>query len=132
MITYQSENADATHQVLALFSRSGSVGLPTSWSVQEEDLYMNDPLLAIGLGQIDPVAALPFELDRVDEALLDRFQHYERWPWCPVSGQSLWAPFAMSDKLVFHATMYSWAIHFRSQFIGDARQQAATIKRKFP
>ena len=32
--------------------------------------------------------------------------------WCPISGQSAWFPFAINDQLLFHATIYHWAMHF--------------------
>ena len=31
---------------------------------------------------------------------------------CPISGQSAWFPFAVNDQLLFHATIYNWAMHF--------------------
>jgi len=76
-------------------------------------------LLPFGDGKFDPFNVLPVEIDPSDEVLVDRFQNYERWPWCPINGQGMWSPFALSDQLVFHATMYSWGMHFRARFSGQ-------------
>jgi hypothetical protein len=76
------------------------------------------PLLFFGHLKLDPFDSLPVKLNEWDERLLDRFSHYGKWPWCPVSGQSLWSPFAMSSRMVFAATMYSWCMAFRTRIKG--------------
>ena len=69
--------------------------------------------------KLDAFNCLPFSLMPGEEQLLDRFQTYQRWPWCPVSGQSLWSKFAITDELVFHASLYTWAIHFARRFVRE-------------
>lgn len=75
------------------------------------------PLLLFGTSRLDPFDVLPVKLSPWDEILVDRFCHYEKWPWCPVSGQTLWSPFALSDELAFHATMYSWSVGIGSRLL---------------
>lgn len=65
-----------------------------------------------GNARIDPLGVLPIQLTALDEVLVDRFQNYMPESWCPVSGQSAWFPFAVNDQLLFHATLYNWAMHF--------------------
>lgn len=76
------------------------------------------PLLLFGISRLDPFGVLPMKLTPWDEVLVDRFCHYKKWPWCPVSGQSLWSPFALSDELAFSATMYSWSMGVGSRLLG--------------
>lgn len=74
------------------------------------------PLVAmtlVGVSRNDPFNTLPARLNATDELLLSRFRTHERWPWCPINGQGLWPQFAYSDQLVFHATMYSFGMHFK-------------------
>lgn len=73
------------------------------------------PLTGPSGQRIDPFATLAIHLDPIDEAILIRFRRVERWPWCPINGQGLWLPFALSDPLVFHASMYSWSMNFRAR-----------------
>ena len=73
------------------------------------------PLTGPSAERIDPFASLAIHLDPIDEAILIRFRRVERWPWCPINGQGLWLPFALSDPVVFHASMYSWSMSFRAR-----------------
>lgn len=77
------------------------------------------PLRFFGSSKFDVFDVLPVKLSPLDDQLLSRFSHYQKWPWCPISGQTLWAPFAVSDKMIFSATMYSWAMAFRSHLTGS-------------
>ena len=70
------------------------------------------PLLPFGIARLDPLNTLPFRLSRRDEEFIDRFQHWETDSWCPVNGRGTWFTHAMQDKLLFHATMYHWGMHF--------------------
>ena len=101
---------------------------PQGIATKVENLSTNDistllrlstsPLLLFGNSRIDTFGVLPMKLTPWDEVLVDRFCHYEKWPWCPVSGQSLWSPFALSDELAFSATMYSWSVGVGSRLLG--------------
>ena len=70
------------------------------------------PLRWFGNSRIDPLGVFPIQLTPFDEVLLDRFQNYMPPSWCPINGQSAWFPSAVNDQLLFHATMYNWAMHF--------------------
>lgn len=86
---------------------------PFSMLDQEVELALpTSPLRWFGNSRIDPLGVLPVQLTSFDEVLVDRFQNYVPESWCPVSGQSAWFPFAVNDQLLFHATMYNWAMHF--------------------
>lgn len=82
------------------------------------------PLILFGKRRIDPFGVLPFNLTPWDEVLLDRFCHYKKWPWCPINGQNLWPEFALSDELVFSATLFSWGTSFHHRLTG---QQASSF-----
>ncbi|KAI1609475.1 hypothetical protein EDD36DRAFT_71659 [Exophiala viscosa] len=71
------------------------------------------PLTLLEPQAIDPFGTLAVELNTKDEIFLHRFYKLDRYPWCPINGQSDWSIFAVSDQLVFHATMFSWGMHFR-------------------
>ena len=73
------------------------------------------PQLFFGPPGMDVFGVLPVTLTPWDERLMNRFSHIRKWPWCPVSGQSLWGPFALSNKVLFSTTMYSWCMAFRSR-----------------
>jgi hypothetical protein len=86
---------------------------PFSMLDQEVELALpTSPLRWFGNSRIDPLGVLPVELTSFDEMLVDRFQNYMPESWCPISGQSAWFPFAVNDQLLFHATLYNWAMHF--------------------
>lgn len=103
---------------------------PQTTATRVKDLSTNEiqtllrlstsPLLLFGNSRIDPLGVLPMKLTPWDEVLVDRFCHYEKWPWCPVSGQTLWSPFALSDELAFSATMYSWSVGVGSRLLGQS------------
>jgi hypothetical protein len=73
------------------------------------------PITWVGENRFDVFGVLPVRLSKSDEASLQIFQQYERYPYCPINGQNDWSSFAISDQLVFHATMFSWGMHFRSR-----------------
>ncbi|KAK5047812.1 hypothetical protein LTR84_006477 [Exophiala bonariae] len=79
----------------------------------DSDLIHSMPITTLGVSRNDPFDTLPARLNASDELLLSRFRTHERFPWCPVNGQGLWPQFAYSDQLVFHATMYSFGMHFK-------------------
>ena len=86
---------------------------PFSTSDQEVESALPTSLLHwFGNSRIDPLGVLPVELTPFDELLVDRFQNYMSESWCPISGQSAWFLFAINDELLFHATLYNWAMHF--------------------
>jgi hypothetical protein len=93
---------------------------PTDWFEdpfrsldQEVELALPTwPLRWFGNARTDPLGVLPIQLTAFDEVLVDRFQNYMPESWCPISGQSAWFPFAVNDQLLFHATLYNWAMHF--------------------
>lgn len=86
---------------------------PFSMLDQEVELALpTSPLHWFGNSRIDPLGVLPVELTTFDEMLVDRFQNHVAESWCPISGQSAWFPFAVNDQLLFHATLYNWAMHF--------------------
>jgi hypothetical protein len=76
------------------------------------------PLLAFGASRIDAFGVLAVELTHLDEDLIARFCNYEKWPWCPISAQSLWGSFALSDQLAFSSTMYTWSMGVQSRLAG--------------
>lgn len=85
----------------------------------------------LGSQTLDVFGVLPVHLDEGDEASLHLFQSYDRFPWCPISGQSAWSSFAISDQLVFHATMFSWGMHFRTRRpIPDPQEEMRTLEHK--
>ncbi|EXJ66277.1 uncharacterized protein A1O5_10429 [Cladophialophora psammophila CBS 110553] len=89
------------------------------------------PVTWIGSRNIDVFGVLPVRLTEEDDARLYLFRHYERYPWCPINGQSTWSEFAISDQLVFHATMYSWGVHFRHRRpIPDSQEETKTLQHK--
>ncbi|KIW88193.1 uncharacterized protein Z519_11304 [Cladophialophora bantiana CBS 173.52] len=89
------------------------------------------PVTWIGSRNIDVFGVLPVRLTEGDDARLYLFRHYERYPWCPINGQSTWSEFAISDQLVFHATMYSWGVHFRHRRpIPDSQEEMKTLQHK--
>jgi hypothetical protein len=73
----------------------------------------------LGASGVDPFGVIPLNLTAQDEHLLSRFSHYQKWPWCPVSGQNLWPRFALSGRLIFSTTMYAWSMAFRSRLTGS-------------
>jgi len=79
----------------------------------ESDVIPSLPITWLSASRNDPFDTLPARLNESDEILLSRFRTVERWPWCPINGQGLWPQFAYSDQLVFHATMYSFGMHFK-------------------
>jgi hypothetical protein len=88
-------------------------GDPFSQLDPEVELALpTSPLRWFGNSRTDPLGVLPVQLTSFDEVLVDRFQNYMPDSWCPVSGQSAWFPFAVNDQLLFHATLYNWAMHF--------------------
>jgi len=103
----QSRTSSISADTLSLDVTQGLLRLSTS------------PLLIFGISRIDPLGVLPVKLSPWDEVLIDRFCHYKKWPWCPINGQSLWSPFALSDELVFSATMYCWSTGFGSRLAGS-------------
>jgi hypothetical protein len=81
---------------------------------------------------IDPFGTLAVRLDSRDEVFLSRFYKLDRYPWCPINGQSSsWSMFALSDQLVFHATMFSWGMHFRHRMARpDSDEEMQVIQHK--
>ncbi|KPI44368.1 uncharacterized protein AB675_8487 [Cyphellophora attinorum] len=73
------------------------------------------PLLFFGASSIDPLHTLPVSLTPWDSALLARFAHNKKWPWCPVRSQSEWSTFAMTNEMLFSATLYAWSMAFRNR-----------------
>lgn len=71
------------------------------------------PLTWLGSRRIDAFNVLPVRIGSKDHQTLDLFHQVQRYPWCPINGHSSWSTFAMSDQLVFHATMFSWGMHFQ-------------------
>ncbi|KAJ9605998.1 hypothetical protein H2200_009847 [Cladophialophora chaetospira] len=89
------------------------------------------PVTWLGSRNIDVFGVLPVHLDEGDEASIHLFQSYERYPWCPINGQSSWSSFALSDQLVFHATMFSWGMHFRHRRpTPDPQEEMKTLQHK--
>jgi hypothetical protein len=89
------------------------------------------PVTWLGSRRIDVFRVLPVQLDEADEASLQLFQQYDRYPWCPINGQNSWSSFAVSDQLVFHATMFSWGMHFRHRRpIPDPQEEMKTLQHK--
>ena len=84
----------------------------TTLDHEVELVLPTSPLRWFGNSRIDPLGVFPIQLTPFDEVLLDRFQNYMPPSWCPISGQSAWFPSAVNDQLLFHATMYNWAMHF--------------------
>ncbi|KIV81440.1 hypothetical protein PV11_03629 [Exophiala sideris] len=99
---------DAADSKRVLDSQTSTVGFPTA--LRHIPGY---PLTLLNPQTIDPFGTLAIELNTKDEIFLHRFSKLNRYPWCPINGQSDWSIFAVSDQLVFHATMYSWGMHFR-------------------
>ena len=77
------------------------------------------PMYRVASDKLDAFNCLPFSFKPGDEKLLDRFQVYQRWPWCPVSGHSLWSKFTITDELIFHTSLYTWAVHFARRFVHE-------------
>ncbi|ETI19673.1 hypothetical protein G647_08686 [Cladophialophora carrionii CBS 160.54] len=89
------------------------------------------PVTWLGSRKIDVFKVLPVQMDQGDETSLFLFQQYERYPWCPINGQSSWSSFAISDQLVFHATMFSWGMHFRHRRpVPDPQEEMKTLQHK--
>ncbi|OAP64405.1 hypothetical protein AYL99_00377 [Fonsecaea erecta] len=89
------------------------------------------PVTWLEARKIDVFGVLPVRLDEGDEASLYLFRNYDRYPWCPINGQSSWSQFAISDQLVFHATMYSWGVHFRHRrAVPDSQEEMKTLQHK--
>jgi Fungal specific transcription factor domain len=105
---------------------------PFSSLDQEVELALpTSPLRWFGNSRIDPLGVLPVQLTAFDEVLVDRFQNYMPESWCPVSGQSAWFPFAVNDALLFHATLYNWAMHFaNAAYDGAFAAHAGVIRHK--
>lgn len=79
----------------------------------------------------DPFGSLAVQLDSKDDVFLYRFHRVDRYPWCPINGQSSWSVFALSDQLVFHATMFSSGMHFRNRVqTPDPRDELHVIHHK--
>ncbi|KAH0837560.1 hypothetical protein AYO21_05048 [Fonsecaea monophora] len=111
--------------------RTASVLNPQQTAAAESGFVPGMPVTWLGSRQIDVFGVLPVHLDEGDEARLYLFRHYERYPWCPINGQSNWSQFAISDQLVFHATMYSWGVHFRHRrAVPDAQEEMRTLQHK--
>lgn len=89
------------------------------------------PVTWLGSRKIDVFGVLPVRLEDQDNDSLHNFQRYQRYPWCPINGQSSWSSFAISDQLVFHATMFSWGMHMRSRrSIPDPEEEMRTLQHK--
>lgn len=88
-------------------SQRSNSGLPTPGYVP------GYPLTLLNSRAVDPFSTLAVDVNAKDEIFLYRFHKLDRYPWCPINGQSSWSTFALSDQLVFHATMFSWGMHFR-------------------
>lgn len=99
--------------------------------LDEEPVLPTSPLRWFGNARVDTFGVLPFQLSPFDETLLDRFQSYVPESWCPVSGQSAWFPFAMNDVLLFHATMYNWAMHFNDMVERFLEDNPGVMQHKF-
>jgi hypothetical protein len=82
------------------------------WDQEVELALPTSPLNWFGNSRIDPLGVLPVKLTSFDEVLVDRFRNHVAESWCPVNGQSAWFSFAVHDQLLFHATLYNWAVHF--------------------
>ena len=114
---------------MAVETSAASMPGNTEFWDQETDSFVHDhallgenwspPRYRAASDKLDAFNCLPFSLKPGEEQLLDRFQKYQRWPWCPVSGQSLWSQFTITDELVFHASLYTWAIHFARRFVRE-------------
>ncbi|EXJ61752.1 hypothetical protein A1O7_02182 [Cladophialophora yegresii CBS 114405] len=109
------ESSATTEQHVA--TDSGFVpGMPVTW---------------LGSRKIDVFGVSPVKMDQGDETSLFLFQQYERYPWCPINGQSSWSSFVVSDQLVFHATMFSWGMHFRHRRpVPDPHEEMKTLQHK--
>jgi hypothetical protein len=89
------------------------------------------PATWLGSRKIDVFGVLPVQMEEGDETSLLLFHQYDRYPWCPINGQSSWPSFAISDQLVFHATLFSWGMHFRHRRpVPDPREDMKTLRHK--
>ena len=118
--TTPSPASNQTNRDNAPGSTAAKVGNLSTTEIQTLLQLSTSPLLLFGTSRLDSFNILPMKLSPWDEVLVDRFCHYEKWPWCPVSGQILWLPFALSDELAFTATMYSWSVGVGSRLLGKA------------
>ena len=73
------------------------------------------PLLLFRTRGIDAFGVLPISISRSDEVLLDMVSRSEQWPWCPTHSQDVWQPFALSDELALHVTLYIWSWSFQQR-----------------
>ncbi|KIX94889.1 uncharacterized protein Z520_09579 [Fonsecaea multimorphosa CBS 102226] len=111
--------------------KTESLGNAQQNAAAESGFVPGMPITWLGSRNTDVFGVLPIHLDEGDEARLYLFRHYERYPWCPINGQSDWSEFAISDQLVFHATMYSWGVHFRHRRpIPDSQEEMKTLQHK--
>ena len=89
------------------------------------------PVTWLGARKLDVFGVLPVQMNEADADSLRMFRDYERYPWCPINGQNLWSSFAISDQLVFHATMFSWGMHFRHRRpVPDPEEEMKTLQHK--
>ncbi|KIW70056.1 hypothetical protein PV04_02367 [Phialophora macrospora] len=116
------EGSSAVKQLSAAIEQQGASnsgfvpGMPVTW---------------LGSRKIDVFGVLPVRMGEGDETSLHLFRQYDRYPWCPINGQSSWSSFAISDQLVFHATMFSWGMHFRYRRpVHDAQEEMKTLQHK--
>lgn len=89
------------------------------------------PVTWLGTRRVDEFGVLPVHINDRDQGMVVQFHYFERYPWCPINGQSSWPTFAMSDQLVFHATMFSWGMHFiHRRPILDPQEEMQIVQHK--
>lgn len=72
------------------------------------------PILLFGNTGVDAYGILPISLGPLDKFLLGAFHKADKFSYFPIYGQSIWSPFALSDPLVLHVTMYIWSWSFQT------------------
>ncbi|EXJ91073.1 hypothetical protein A1O1_04180 [Capronia coronata CBS 617.96] len=112
----QPEQFESTSSTsMSTSSRAPQHGQKKMDDVTQQEFIPGLPLTWLGSQRIDPFGVLPVRFGTKEEASIINFRRMERYPWCPINGQSSWSGFAMSDQLVFHATLFSWGMHFRAR-----------------
>jgi hypothetical protein len=71
-----------------------------------------------GSNLLDVFYALPIQVQPWDETLIIRWLNYDRIPWCPVNGQSLWIPFVTNSPVLLHTNLYCWGMHWHGKLTG--------------
>ncbi|KIW63558.1 hypothetical protein PV04_08549 [Phialophora macrospora] len=111
--TASGRTGRSSQQILS--SPLSSRNTATLFNYQRAPMVLSQPY---GSNLLDVFHVLPFQLQSWDETLITRWLKYDRIPWCPVNGQSLWIPFVANSPVLLHTNLYCWGMHWHGKLTG--------------